>query len=152
MARKPRLHVPGGVYHVMLRGNGWKNIFYTQIDRDHLEELVGEGVIRYGHRIHAYCWMRNHIHLAIQVAEEPLSKIVQNFSFRYARWVNKKKREVGHVFQGRYKSILVDKESYLLQLVRYIHLNPVRAGLIDDVKDYRWCSHGAYLGQFCRPG
>ena len=66
MARKPKLHVPGGVYHVMLRGNGGKNIFYTQKDRDHLEELVGEGVIRYGHRIHAYCWMHNHIHLAIQ--------------------------------------------------------------------------------------
>ena len=103
MARKPRLHVPGGVYHVMLRGNGWKNIFYTQIDRDHLEELVGEGVIRYGHRIHAYCWMRNHIHLAIQVAEEPLSKIVQNYSFRYARWLNNKNVRLVMYFKAAIK-------------------------------------------------
>ena len=72
--------------------------------------------------------MTNHIHLAIQVADEPLSGIMQNLSFRYTRWINKKQARTGHLFQGRYKSILVDADSYVLELVRYLHLNPVRAG------------------------
>jgi len=128
MARKPRLHVPGGLYHVILRGNGGQDIFFDDEDRYHLYLLLQHGVERYGHRIHGFCCMTNHIHLAIQVADEPLSGIMQNLSFRYTRWINKKQARTGHLFQGRYKSILVDADSYVLELVRYLHLNPVRAG------------------------
>jgi len=85
MARKPRLHLSGGIYHVILRGNGGQDIFVTNDDRCHFLLQLQEGVVRFGHRIHAFCLMSNHIHLAVQVAEIPLSKIMQNLSFRY-RW------------------------------------------------------------------
>ncbi|MBL3600676.1 MAG: transposase [gamma proteobacterium endosymbiont of Lamellibrachia anaximandri] len=146
MARKTRLHVPGGLYHVMLRGNGGQVIFFDEADRYHLYLLIQQGVERYGHRVHGFCCMTNHIHLAIQVAEEPLSRIMQNLSFRYTRWINKKQARTGHLFQGRYKSILVDADSYLLELIRYIHLNPVRAGMVEEPDDYAWSAHRAYLG------
>lgn len=147
MARKPRLHLPGGLYHVMLRGNDGQPIFFAEGDYEHFSDLVAEGVDRFGHRIHAYCWMPNHVHLAVQVAETPLGKIVQNVAFRYARWINRREGRTGHLFQGRYRAILVDSESYLLALVRYIHLNPVRAGLVADPARYAWSGHRAYLRQ-----
>jgi len=146
MARKPRIHVPGGTYHVMLRGNGGQDIFFDDSDRHHMYELLQEGVQRYGHRILGFCCMGNHVHLAVQVADEPLSQIMQNLSFRYTRWINRKWGRTGHVFQGRYKAILIDADSYLLELIRYIHLNPVRAGLVGDPVDYAWSGHRAYLG------
>lgn len=146
MARKPRLHIPGGLYHVMLRGNDGQNIFFTNDDRYRLFLLLQEGIVLFEHRIHGFCFMGNHIHLAVQVSDEPLSKIMQNLSFRYTRWVNKQQRRTGHLFQGRYKAILVDGQSYLLELVRYIHLNPVRAGLVKNPRDYHWSGHRAYLG------
>ncbi len=146
MARKPRLHLPGGLYHVMLRGNGGQDIFFDDEDRYHLYLLIQQGVERYSHRIHGFCCMPNHLHLAIQVAEDPLSAIMQNLSFRYTRWFNKKQVRTGHLFQGRYKAILVDADNYLLELVRYIHLNPVRAGIVKKPQDYAWSGHRAYLG------
>ena len=151
MARKQRIHIPGGVYHVMLRGNGGQKIFFTDDDRYYFELLVEEGVNRFGHRIHGYCWMSNHVHMAIQVEEEPLSKIIQNLSFRYTRYINKKKNRMGHLFQGRYKAILVDSQSYLPELIRYIHLNPVRANLVSDLRQYPWSGHAAYMKQSEKP-
>ena len=147
MARKTRIHVPGGVYHVMMRGNGGEDIFFDDDDRYHFYLLVQQGVERYGHRIHGFCCMTNHVHLAIQVADISLSKIIQNLSFRYTRWINQRRKRIGHLFQGRYKAILVDADSYLLELVRYIHLNPCRAGMVKDPKDYPWSGHRAYLGE-----
>jgi putative transposase len=145
MARKPRLHLVGGLYHVMLRGNNGKNIFIDNTDREFLENLVAEGVKRFDHKILAYCWMNNHIHLAIEVNKIHLSKIIQNLSFRYTRYINKKKKQVGHLFQGRYKAILVEKDNYLLELIRYIHLNPIRAKLVNKMSDYKWSSHSLYI-------
>ena len=147
MARKPRIHLDGALYHVMLRGNGGQSIFLVDDDRDAFEALVAEGVSRFGHRIHAFCWMGNHVHLAIQVADTPLSKIMQNIAFRYTRFINRRAQRIGHLFQGRFKALLVDADSYLLELVRYIHLNPVRAKLVADPADYRWSGHLAYLGK-----
>ncbi len=147
MARKPRVHVVGGLYHVMLRGNRGEDIFFSDEDRYHLYLLIQEGIERYGYRIHAFCLMDNHLHLAVQVAEVSLSKIAQNLSFRYTRWVNKAQSRVGHLFQGRYKAILVDANTYLLELVRYIHLNPVRARMVSEPGAYAWSGHRAYLGQ-----
>jgi len=146
MARKPRVHIPGGIYHVMLRGNGGQDVFFLDDDRYQLYLLFQEGVERYGHRIHGFCLMTNHLHLAIQVGETALSKIMQNLAFRYTRWVNRRQSRMGHLFQGRYKAVLVDGDAYLLELVRYIHLNPVRAGLVQEAGEYRWSGHRAYLG------
>ncbi|MDH3392635.1 MAG: transposase [Desulfobulbaceae bacterium] len=147
MARKPRIHYPGAIYHVILRGNGGQNIFFSVADRSRFYHLLREGVDRFGHRLHAFCLMTNHIHLAIQVGEIPLAKIVQNLSFRYTRYINHRKKRIGHLFQGRYKAILLDRDAYLLELIRYIHLNPVRAGIDKDPLNYRWSSHRGYLGQ-----
>ena len=147
MARKPRIHIPGGFYHVILRGNNGQNIFFSDQDRNHFENLVQNGIDRFKHRIHAYCWMSNHVHILIQVSELPLSKIIQNISFRYTGYMNKKMLRKGHLFQGRYKAILVDAENYLNELVRYIHLNPVRAKVARNPKDYKWSGHLCYLGE-----
>jgi REP element-mobilizing transposase RayT len=104
-----------------------------------------EGVERYGHQILAFCFMSNHVHLAIRVMNVPLSKIMQNLAFRYTRYYNWRHGVIGHLFQGRFKSVLVDSNRYLKELIRYIHLNPVRANLVDDPLKYRWSSHCAYL-------
>lgn len=101
------------------------------------------------HRLLSYCFMTNHIHLAIQVNQMNLSRIMQNVSFRYTRYVNWKLKRIGHLFQGRFKSVVVDSGRYLKELVRYIHLNPVRAGMVGLPEHYRWSSHNAYLG--CDP-
>lgn len=146
MARKPRLHYPGAVYHVILRGNARQEIFFANQDRFRFYLLMQEGVERYGYRIHAFCLMANHVHLAIQVGDVPLWRIMQNLCFRYTRWVNRQQGRVGHLFQGRYKAVLVDADSYLLELTRYIHLNPLRAGLVKKLEKYPWSSHLAYLG------
>jgi REP element-mobilizing transposase RayT len=131
----------------MLRGNGGQRVFFSEADYDHLYSLLEEGIERFGYRVHGYCCMRNHLHLAVQVGECPLSQPMQNLAFRHTRWINRRRRRVGHLFQGRYKAILVDRDSYLLELVRYVHLNPVRAGLVADPAAYPWSSHGAYLGR-----
>lgn len=151
MARQPRIHIDGGYYHVMLRGNGGAEIFSSDADRYHFFMLLQEGVERFKHRIHAFCLMGNHVHLVIQVGNIPLSRIMQNLSFRYTRWFNQHQKRIGHLFQGRFKALLVDEESYLLELVRYTHLNPVRAGMVQNPSAYLWSSHLAYTGQQMLP-
>ena len=88
-----------------------------------------------------------HVHLALQVADIPLSRVMQSLSQRYTGWINRQRKRRGHLFQGRYKALLIDAEAYLLELVRYIHLNPVRAGVVESVEDYPWSSYHAYLGR-----
>lgn len=147
MARKPRIHLPGGLYHVIFRGNGGQPVFLADADRYRFYLLLQEGTIRFGYRVHAFCLMTNHIHLAIQVGDIPLSRGMQNLSFRYTRWINWREKKTGHLFQGRYKAVLVDGDRYLLELIRYIHLNPVRAGMVEAPEDYPWSGHRAYLGK-----
>ena len=146
MARKPRVHYPTALYHVISRGNGGQEIFFGQEDRFRFYLLLQEGIERYGHRIHAFCLMTNHVHLALQVEDIALSRIIQNLAFRYTRWVNWSQNRTGHLFQGRYKAVLVDADSYLLELTRYIHLNPIRSGIVREPGDYPWSGHRAYLG------
>ena len=146
MARKPRLHYIGALYHVMVRGNGGQNIFTDDKDRYRFYLFLQEGVEKFGHRIHAFCLMNNHVHLAIQVGDKPLSRIMQNLCFRYTQWVNSRQKRVGHLFQGRYKAIVVDADAYLVEMVRYIHLNPVRAKLVKIPEAYPWSGHRAYMG------
>lgn len=126
-------------------------MFYTPEDADYFLELLEEGVERYGHRIHAYCLMTNHIHLVIQTGEISLSKIIQNVSFRYTRRINRRMDRVGHLFQGRFRAILVDENRYLKGLIRYVHKNPAQAGMAGKTEDYRWSSHSVYLGKTVVP-
>jgi REP element-mobilizing transposase RayT len=147
MARSLRLHVPGGFYHVTLRGNHRHPIFYAAKDRDLLDRIVERTLEDLGARLHAYCWMTNHIHLLLQVADAPLGKIMQRIASHYARVVQQHLQTTGHLFERRYHSLLVDADNYLLTLLRYIHFNPVRAGLVKDPASYPWSSHRAYLGQ-----
>jgi REP element-mobilizing transposase RayT len=135
----------------MLRGNAREDVFCEVEDHHAFCHLLEEGVARFGHRIVAFCLMSNHVHLAIQVAETPLSRILQNLSFRYTQWFNRRHRRVGHLFQGRYKALLVDSDRYLLGLVRYIHRNPVAAGLVRLPAAYSWSSHRAYVGRTSIP-
>ncbi len=145
MPRKPRLHVRGGLYHVILRGNDRQTIFFDADDRQRWEALIADGLERHQHRIHAYCWMTNHVHMAIQCHDLPLAGFMRFVAGQYARSTNKKMNRSGHLFERRHRAILVQADSYLKELVRYIHLNPLRAGLVDSPADYRWCSHQAYL-------
>ncbi len=146
MPRKPRVHAPGGVYHAILRGNGGEDIFFSAADRHEFYRLLEIGVCRFGHRVHAFCLMSNHVHLVLQAGETPLSRPMQTLSSRYARWINRRTGRAGHVFQGRYKALLVDADAYLLELIRYVHLNPMRAGAAARAEAYPWTSHRAYLG------
>lgn len=147
MPRKPRLHVPGGVYHVILRGNHQEPLFATEGDRVYLNTLVGDVVGRFGLRVFAYCWMTNHLHLAVRVGNTPLGPPMQRLARAYSRYVHRNTGQVGHLFERRYRSILVDADAYLLALVRYIHLNPVAAGMVRDPAQYPWSSHADYLGR-----
>ena len=146
MPRLRRLHVPGGIYHVYARGNGRQDIFLDEDDRLHWELLLGKGLLRHNHQILAYCWMTNHVHIAIRAGEKPLSRFVGTSMSRYAKDFNSKTGRSGHVFERRHGAKLVIDDSYLLELVRYIHQNPLRAGIAQKVGDYRWCSHHAYIG------
>lgn len=151
MARKARLHVPGGVYHAMLRGNDGQDIFFAKGDRRRFQDLIAEGTERFGYRVHGFCLMTNHVHLVLQIGDVPLSRAMHNLAFRHARFVNARRGRVGHLFEGRYKALLVEADSYLLELVRYVHLNPVRAGLVEDPADWPWSGHRAYLGREALP-
>lgn len=130
---------------MMVRGNGGQDIFFDELDCSHLYLLLQQGIERYGHSVHVFCCMPNHIHFVMQVQDIAVSQIMQNLSFRYTRWVNTLQTRRGHLFQGRYKAILVDADNYLVQLIWYIHLNSVRAGLVKDPEAYPWSSHRAYL-------
>ncbi len=151
MARKPRLHVSGGLYHVILRGNARQKIFFAEEDRRRFYELLAEGVTRFGYRVHAFCLMTNHLHLALQAGERPLSAGLQNLAFRYSGYVNRRRKRAGHLFEGRFKAYLVDQDSYGLALVRYIHLNPVRARIVKQPGAYPYSGHRAYLGREALP-
>lgn len=145
MGRMPRLHYPGGLYHVISRGNQRQRIFHDSEDYQVYLKKLDEYRKRYGFLLYAYVLMPNHVHLLVEVGAVSLSRIMQGLQQGYAVYYNRRHRKVGHLFQGRYKAILCEKEEYLLQLIRYLHCNPIRAKLVDDPSAYRWSSHSLYL-------
>jgi REP-associated tyrosine transposase len=147
MSRKPRVEYAGAFYHVICRGNQRQVIFRSDADRQYYLERVEEYRQRYGFKIYAYVLMSNHLHILIESGKVGLSKIMQGLQLRYTGYYNRKYKKVGHLFQGRYKAILCDRHAYLLELVRYLHLNPARLRTATDPWTYRWSSHGAYLGK-----
>lgn len=146
MPRARRIHVNGGMYHTMLRGNHRDAIFRTPEDRDEFEDILGQTLERFGSRVLAYCWMTNHVHAVVQVADRPLGRLVQLLASRYARRFQRRVPTTGHLFERRYRDRLITDLNYLLQVVRYIHLNPVEAGMVTDPARYRWSSHQHYIG------
>lgn len=151
MPRSRRLHVPGAFYHVTLRGNHRQKIFFTGRDRLLFEELTAEVLERFTARLHAYCWMTNHVHMLLQVSDTPLGRLMLRIAGRYARTVQRHLGTTGHLFEKRYYPVLIDADEYLLELLRYIHLNPVRARLAPHPSAYPWSSHHAYLGRVTQP-
>jgi len=145
MARKPRIEFPGALYHVIARGNHRNQIFLTPKDYQKYLYLVQRYKERYDFQLYAYALMSNHLHLLIETADIPLSKIMQGLQQTYTQFFNWKYDKVGHLFQGRYKAIICQKNIYLLELIRYIQLNPIRAGVAKSLANYPWTSYSYYL-------
>ncbi len=144
MARAPRVEVQGGVYHVIARGNERRDIFRDDADRRLYLARLAECRGRYGFALLAFCLMPNHVHLAIARGPVPLSKIMFALHFFYSQKFNWRHERVGHLFQGRYKAFLVEHERYLEALIRYIHWNPVKAGIVDRPDAFHWSSDRYY--------
>lgn len=145
MPRSPRLHAPGLFYHVFARGNNREPIFFEEDNYQRFLANLERFRTSLDYEIYAYCLLPNHFHLLLQVNKINLSKIMQILMTAYTMHINKKYNRVGHIFQGRFQSIIVEKETYLLQVHRYIHLNPFKAGLVDDLKMYPWSSYKQYF-------
>lgn len=151
MPRQPRIHSPNGLYYVVLRGYGGRPIFLADDYYDAFSTLLATSLKRSRSRVHAYCWLRNRAHLAVQVSDVPVCRLVQYLTSQYARWVRKKLGRSGQIFAPRYRALLVDHTRYLAELVRYIHRSPLRAGLAGRLDNYAWSSHAVYLGEATVP-
>ncbi len=150
MPRKARLDVPGTLHHVMVRGIEGRGIFQDEEDRKGFVDRMRKLVEETGTRILAWALMNNHIHLLIISGSTGLSTFMRRLLTGYAYTFNRKYRRFGHLFQNRYKSIICDLDAYVLELVRYIHLNPIRAGVVKDLEEleeYAWCGHGTLTGK-----
>jgi putative transposase len=150
MPRKGRLHIPGGYYHLMGRGLERRCIFSEPIDKADFLKRLGENLERNGYQCLAWSVMSNHYHLLVRAGEQPLSALMAPILGGYAGAYNRRRRRCGYVFQNRFKSILCDESSYFLELVRYIHLNPLRAGIVTNIAEldvYPWAGHRGLLGR-----
>lgn len=151
MARQLRLEFPGAIWHVTSRGNEKRDIIRDEKDCRKFEALLAPAVISHGWLLHAWVLMRNHYHLLIETPTPTLSRGIKLLNQRYAQYINKRHERVGHLFQGRFKSILVEREGHLLELLRYIVLNPVRCGAVRYASDYEWSSYRATAGLVSAP-
>src|SRR5208282_3073025 len=146
MARPLRIEYPGAVYHVTNRGNEKKAIFKVDQDRETFLDVLAHVNKRYNWFCHAYCLMDNHYHLLVETLDGNLSIGMRQLNGVYTQAYNKKCSRTGHLFQGRYKAILIQKDSHLLEVCRYVVLNPVRAGLVEQPGDWKWSSYHATAG------
>jgi REP element-mobilizing transposase RayT len=144
MARPIRIEFPGAMYHVIVRGNERKAVFRDDADREFYLRRVAHYREKCGFRLLAYCLMSNHVHLAIETVREPLSRIMAGLQSSYTQYFNRRHGRVGHLFQGRYKAFLVEKDRYALALLRYLHENPVKARIVATPEEYVWSSDRHY--------
>lgn len=151
MARPMRLQFVGAVYHVTSRGNNKQDVFSCIADRTLFLDILSEVVNKYQWRCHAFCLMNNHYHLLIETPNPNLAAGMRHQNGVYTQKFNKVHHQVGHLFQGRYKAIIIEKESHLLEAARYVVLNPVRAGLMDDPSGWKWSSYNATVGDSEKP-
>lgn len=147
MARPLRLEYPGAIYHITSRGNARADIFVDDADRELFLSILADTVDRYNWLCHAYCLMGNHYHLLIETPDPNLSLGMRQLNGVYTQTFNRNHKRVGHLFQGRYKAILVEKGTHLLELCRYIVLNPVKAKIVKRPEQWEWSSYKATAGQ-----
>lgn len=138
MGRKPRVEYAGAIYHVIQRGNNREYIFDTDEDKLFLLKEIERRKASAGFKIYGYVMMGNHYHLILQMGDEPLSNLMHLINSSYGRYYNRKRAHTGHVFEGRYKAIPIQSEQYLLAVIRYVHRNPVLAGICRQVNQYKW--------------
>ncbi|HBC0467107.1 TPA: transposase [Legionella pneumophila] len=147
MVRPLRIEFAGGLYHITSRGNRKEAIYLSDKDRENFLSVLSDACLKYQWLCHSYCLMTNHYHLLIETPLGNLSKGMRYLNGVYTQKFNKSHKRIGHVLQGRYKSILVEKDSYLLELSRYIVLNPVRAGMVEKADEWSWSSYLATSGR-----
>lgn len=146
MTRPLRLEFAGALYHVTSRGNRREEIFLGDDDRESFLDLLGQVCSRFNWTIHAFCLMTNHYHLLVETPDGNLSRGMRQLNGVYTQNFNRRHGRVGHVLQGRFKAILVQRSAYLLELSRYVVLNPVRAGMVVDAADWPWSNYCAVVG------
>ena len=151
MSRPLRITFPGALYHMTSRGNAQAAIYADAGDRQAFLDLLGQVVQRYHWLCHAYCLMDNHYHLLLETPEGNLSQGARQLNGLYTQQYNRRHGRVGHVFQGRYQAILVERDAYLLELCRYVVLNPIRAGMVRSAREYRWSSYRTTAGLSTTP-
>ncbi|MHB1407251.1 MAG: transposase [Desulfitobacteriaceae bacterium] len=145
MARKKRMWWPGAIYHIMCRGNHRHDIFRDDEDREVYRSVLSQVKLIHSFVLHSYCLMTNHIHLQIETQDIDTGQIMKRINMKYAIYFNKKYRFVGQLMQGRYNSEVIDNNDYFLAVNRYIHLNPVKAGIVEHPLEYRWSSCKEYF-------
>lgn len=151
MARPLRIEFPGAVYHVTSRGDRREDIFADDEDRHALLEVIGRALSRFDSETLAYCLMGNHYHFVLHTRQANLSALMRQINGVYTQTFNRRHDKVGHLFQGRFKAILVDREAYLLEVCRYVELNPVRAGMVKKPQAWAWSSYRAHVGLEAAP-
>jgi len=145
MARAIRIEYTGAFYHVTARGNERRRIFFNKIDYQTFKEYVSKAQDKFNIFLHCYMLMSNHYHLILETPEANLTKAMHYLNGSYTNYVNRRKGRDGHLFQGRYKAIVIDKDDYLLELSRYVHLNPVRAKIVAKPEEYSFSSYRSYI-------
>lgn len=147
MPRKARKKSPTGIYHIIMRGINRQSIFTDEEDKQNFIEAL----VRYKeiscYQLFAYCLMDNHVHILLAEQEEPIATIIKRISSSYVMWFNKKYGRCGHLFQERFKSEIVDNDTYFLTVLRYIHQNPLKAHMVKDIAEYKWSSYLGYTGE-----
>lgn len=146
MPRNARMKSESGIYHIMVRGINRQNIFTDTADRYKFLDIVQQYKAKCGYSLFAYCLMDNHVHLILKEGEEPLEGLMKRIGVSYVSWYNGKHNRIGHLFQDRYKSEVIEDDRYMLEVIRYVHQNPVKAGITAEPGSYPWSSYTEYLG------
>lgn len=146
MPRTARKKSENGIYHIIVRGINRQSIFEDDADRQKLLQTLLHYKEQCGYQIYAYCLMGNHVHLLLKEGREPLAQIMRRIWCCYVYWYNHKYNRIGNLFQDRYKSEPIENETYFITVLRYIHQNPLKAGMVEDISSYAWSSYPAYVG------
>lgn len=147
MAKKKRIWYPGAVYHIMNRGNRRSDIFKDEEDFQVYLTILKQTMEKYTYTLYSYCLMTNHLHMQIETKDIEIWTIMRYINLAYTKYFNNKYNFIGHLFQGRYRAEIIESDSYNLQTSRYIHLNPVKASMVERPIEYKWSSYGVYMGQ-----
>ncbi|HCF70510.1 MAG TPA: transposase [Syntrophomonas sp.] len=147
MPRTAREKSESGIYHIMLRGINQQNIFEDEEDNKKFIDILERYKTEIDYKIYAYCLMGNHVHLLVKEGKEELSNTMKRIGTAYVYWYNWQYGRKGHLFQDRYKSEAVENDRYFLTVLRYIHQNPIKAGLVKDIETYEWSSYKEYIGE-----